>query len=280
MNSEEFGLVAAQQLLQCEDLHYGYWDKNLPLQLSNLAIAQEKHTHVLLEAITKYSPPEARLLDVGCGIGTVMKRLLKADFNVDGLVPSVWMAKKAEENIATLTQANNSTIYCQAFQHFNTSQLTRLYDVVFFSESYQYIELSQGFSKLKEVLAPNGTVIIFDFFRKDDVEGQSPLGGGHSMEAFYRLLKAHQFMVVEDQDLTTYLSPNLKLISELLGQRILPFGHTLDTFLSSQYKIPYAIIKFFLRKQLAEFRFKYSQQRNQANFEKYKSYRLISLKHA
>lgn len=133
--------------------------------------------------------------------------------------------------------------------------------------------------KLKEVLRPEGIVIIFDFFRKDDIEGQSPLGGGHSMREFYQLIKKHHFTLQDDQDLTTYLSPNLRLVSELLGKRIIPFSKTLDTFLSTRYKISYAILRFFLRKHLQEFRFKYSEQRNQENFEKYKSYRLVTLKY-
>ena len=35
MDSKEFGLVAAQQLFQVEDLHYGFWDLDEVINLSN-----------------------------------------------------------------------------------------------------------------------------------------------------------------------------------------------------------------------------------------------------
>jgi SAM-dependent methyltransferase len=278
MNSEEFGLIAGQQLLRCEDLHYGYWDEGMDITLSNFLIAQQRHTEVLLQAIKKYlQSNDDLILDAGCGIGNTTRKFLSEGLRVDGLVPSEWMAEKARENIVNSNSSFKGTIYCTGFQDLDTQQLSEKFEMVFFSESYQYINLEEGFSKLSHILKDDGRVIIFDFFRKDDVEGKSPLGGGHSMREFYQCVEKHHYDIIEDEDLTTYLSPNLKLISELLSQRILPFGETLDTFLSSKYKIPYKMIKFFLRKNLEEFRFKYSEERNQENFEKYKSYRLIVL---
>ena len=40
MDSREAGLVLAQQLLGIDDLHYGWWDDDLDLTLSNLTTAQ------------------------------------------------------------------------------------------------------------------------------------------------------------------------------------------------------------------------------------------------
>lgn len=129
MNSEEFGLVAAQQLLQCEDLHYGYWDKDLPVTLNNLSIAQHKHTQVLLEAVIKNIKPMDRLLDVGCGIGTIMEHFLQQGLMVDGLVPSAWMTQQTTKR---LTPAHKTTVYCSTFQDFDVEQLLMPYDLVFF----------------------------------------------------------------------------------------------------------------------------------------------------
>ena len=51
MDSKEFGLVAAQQLFQVEDLHYGFWDSPSEATLNNWKSAQEKHTNFLFDYI-------------------------------------------------------------------------------------------------------------------------------------------------------------------------------------------------------------------------------------
>ena len=51
MDSKEFGLVAAQQLFQVEDLHYGFWNLDDKINLSNWKIAQERHTDFLFKYI-------------------------------------------------------------------------------------------------------------------------------------------------------------------------------------------------------------------------------------
>ena len=42
MNSKEFGLVAAQQLFQIQDLHYGFWEEGETPSTRNFLDAQEK----------------------------------------------------------------------------------------------------------------------------------------------------------------------------------------------------------------------------------------------
>ena len=54
MDSKEFGLVAAQQLFQVEDLHYGFWDEDQFASLSNWKQAQEKHTQFLFKYIESF----------------------------------------------------------------------------------------------------------------------------------------------------------------------------------------------------------------------------------
>ena len=73
------------------------------------------------------------------------------------------------------------------------------------------------------------------------------------------------------------MSPNLKLVNEVLVDRLLPFSETLNKFLSTRYPKIYRFFKWVLRKKISKLAFKYSEDRNEENFIKFKSYRLIVL---
>ena len=77
--------------------------------------------------------------------------------------------------------------------------------------------------------------------------------------------------------MTRNLSPNLKLVNDVIIDRLTPFSSTLNQFLFTRYKTFYKLIKWGLRKQLSKLAFKYSEDRNEENFIKFKSYRLIVL---
>eukprot|EP01047_Picozoa_sp_COSAG01_P033647 COSAG01_NODE_2485_length_7594_cov_36.632021_2_plen_91_part_00 len=83
------------------------------------------------------------------------------------------------------------------------------------------LDIDKSFDKLKHILSDTGQVIIFDFFQRDGVEGKSVMVGGHSMNLFYKKAKTHGFRILQDLDVTKNLSPNLKLINEILTQRLL-----------------------------------------------------------
>lgn len=281
MDSKEFGLVAAQQLFKVEDLHYGFWDDHEEATLSNWKKAQEKHTKFLFKHIFDHikgkNKSEIRLLDIGCGVGVTTKKLLELDYRVDGLVPYKWMADYASKLTSDYKDEFRGDIYDCKFEDFPIEQLKQRYDIAFFSESYQYVDMIKSFKVLDQILKDNGIVIIFDFFKRDDVTGKSPLGGGHSMNSFYNMVKDYNYSIKVDKDITKNVSPNLKLVNEVLVERILPFSDTFDKFMETRNKKIYSFIKWVLRKRISKMSFKYSNSRNEENFIKYKSYRLIVL---
>jgi len=137
--------------------------------------------------------------------------------------------------------------------------------------------MEESFSILNQILKPGGVIIIFDFFKQDNIEGKSPLGGGHSIGAFYNLVKQYNYNIIDDKDVTKNLSPNLKLVNDFLVDRFIPFSRTLNKFMLSRYKTLYKIFRWLLRKKIDKLSFKYSADRNEENFIKYKTYRLITL---
>ena len=78
--SHEFGL--AMGLLfgrfsyKMEDLHYGYWTDDLPVDIQNLPKAQAQFTELL---ISKIPQGVKRILDVGCATAT-----RRRSFSIEG----------------------------------------------------------------------------------------------------------------------------------------------------------------------------------------------------
>ena len=274
---KELGLVAAQQLFQVEDLHYGFWKKNQKVIFSDLVQAQQQYTEFLFQYIQSSIKDKTkdRILDVGCGIGVMTYKLLEQDYHVDGIVPSEWMANRAKQRISTSKNSKNGTIFHCSLENFIEPQ--KQYQTIFFSESFQYINLEEGFKKLRQILAEHGKIIIFDFFHKDRIAGRSPLGGGHSLQNFTKMCEKYQFELEQDLDVTENLAPNLDLLCDLIVHRFLPFSSSLGQFLSYRYPFIYKTIHFLFRKKLEKLKFKYSEKQNGENFKKYKSYRLMIL---
>ena len=61
-------------------------------------------------------------------------------------------------------------------------------------------------------------------------------------------------------------------------ERLVPFSNTFDKFMLTRHKSIYRMIKWLLRKRIDKLKFKYSNEKNEDNFKKFKTYRLIVLK--
>ncbi|MCH9853409.1 MAG: methyltransferase domain-containing protein [Alphaproteobacteria bacterium] len=271
MHSQEMGLLLAQKLLKLDDLHYGYWDQGLEVNIQNLYHAQARYSDILfghIDALTNNNK-NASILDVGCGVGENIKKLVDRGYAPDGLVPSQWMLEQCQLK-------SERPIYHCIFEDFPDTD--KRYDLVFFSESFQYVDMDKSFTLLQKMLNENGKILLLDFFTRDDIAGRSALGGGHSMAKFYQAAQQHGFRIIDEQDITQYVSPNLQLVHDILGTRIVPSLQILDEFLSAKSRFFYGtIFKMLFRKKLEKLRFKYGASRNAENFEKYKIYKIISL---
>ncbi len=103
------------------------------------------------------------------------------------------------------------------------------------------------------------------------------------MNQFYAELEKHPFTLLHDEDITSKVSPNIKLVDETLTQKLIPAGQTINRYLTDNYPKTYGLIKklfnLFLGKKLQKQKYKYfSGFRTQAVFERYKTYHLIVLK--
>jgi len=283
MTSRELGLVLAQQLLDVEDLHYGLWDADLAVSLGNVALAQQRYTAMLLALLERLLAgcSEPRLLDVGCGTGHMLQRLLEQGYRVDAVNPSAHLNKLVRERLAA-RPATATTLYETGFETLPFKQLQQHYDVLLFSESFQYIPLPDVFTQAPGLLRPGGRLVICDFFKTDahcdGGHGDRSFSGGHVLADFYRGVDASAFRISHDEDLTARVSPNIALLDEWLTQRLHPALLSIDDYLLGAYPRLTRVLKWLARHKLARARYKYlSGHRSQAVFEKYKSYRLLVL---
>ena len=266
VSTRELGLILAARLLKTEHLHYGLWRPDLEVTAANLPRAQEAYVERLLAMI----PAGVRtILDVGCGTGGVAQRLLAAGYTVEAISPSPPLTELVRRKLGPHFQ-----VYSTTLEGFNAS---RTYDLVLFSESFQYVPLRESLPKVASLLAPGGHALICDFFATD-VPGTSALRGGHRLSTFRALLTEHPFRVVADDDVTPAVAPNLALVDAWLTDYALPVWETLGYWLRARHPWLARLGRRLFRRRLERLAFKYfSHQRTPETFARFKSYRFILL---
>lgn len=202
----DVGLAMIHWLTGGESLHYGIWD-GLQVNAGNLRAAQEAYTKRLLALLP---PAPARVLDVGGGAGWTARHLIARGYSVEIVVPSAFLAGRCREN------APAATVHECTFQDYAG---TGPFDVVMFSESFQYIPLDDSLPRVPGLLAPGGVVVIADCFRSEsyrgrNVHGPQP-GGGHPLAAFRARLD--DWTVTHEEEITDTVAPSIDLEQELFN---------------------------------------------------------------
>jgi SAM-dependent methyltransferase len=272
VDSKEVGLLAGlyvvNYFVDAHDLHYGYWDEGLNVHVRNLPRAQDAYSEFLISQIPQGT---RRILDVGMGAGKLAWQLRDRGFDVEGVSPSGLLTQHARERLGTDFKIHEG--------RFEDVDLPGSYDLVLFSESYQYIDLPTTFAKPLSVLGPGGHILICDFFKRD-VSGKSVVGGGHALSGFLEELKRHPLEIVTDLDITAQTAPNLDLVGDM-GERLMrPLGELAVYTMEHNYPRLWRLLRWRYRRKLEKLRWKYtSGERSAASFAKHKTYRLFLLRH-
>ena len=179
--SREVGLeiasICGRYFLKLEDLHYGYWTPDLAVDIVNLHKAQQNYTQFL---ISHLPAGVHTILDVGFGTGGVSRRLIERGYKVDGVSPSSFFADQGWQLLGD--QVN---IFECRYEDVETE---KRYDVVLFSESFQYVHVVTALEKTCGLLNDGGYMLICDVFRKE-MEGRRHQKGGHRLDKFRELMK-------------------------------------------------------------------------------------------
>lgn len=263
----EIGTICGRHLLNVEHLHYGYWTKDSKVDLANLPAAQKKYTDFLMSNI-----PDGvhSILDVGCGMGQTAKRLTEAGYKVDGVSPSSFLAQQAR----ALLQEKSEIFEC----FYEQLQTEKRYDLVLFSESFQYIDPETAIKKTLSLLNPDGHILICDIF-KVDINEKSPISGGHNLTKFLTMMSEYPVKLVKNLDITEETAPSRDIENHICKDVLEPVSMLLGKLLQSRYPLLSKFLKWKYRKKIEKIRRKYfSDQRTAEIFKKFKTYRLLLYK--
>lgn len=280
MDSRELGLVLGQQLLGIDDLHYGLWYDDIERRLGNLPIAQQRYTELLVSALPA-AAEGVRLLDVGCGTGHILVQLLARGYHVDGVSPAEGLSRLVRQRLDRL-ESHDTHLYESTFEALPIDEMAGRYDAVFFSESFQYINLDAALRDTQRLLKPGGRVVICDFFKTAEAAQAGAdaklIGGGHALSTFYAKVAASPYEITRDEEVTRLVSPNIDVLNDYLVNTVKPAGETFWRYLRDNYPKLSWLAGLFLRKKMAKLQAKYfSGRRDGATFERLKSYHLLVL---
>lgn len=262
----EFGLIFAEYFLGTDDLHYGLWTGDLEPTVHNLPRAQRRYTEALIGAI-----PEgvSRILDVGCGSGSMALELLRRGYEVDCVSPSALLVERARDKLGSRADV----FHCR-FENLDTS---RRYDLVLFSESFQYIPMRRALKQAARYLDGHGHVLICDFFQARITTG-APLGGGQPWHEFPGTCEATGFSIVSDVDITAQVAPTVDVFNDMAQRLVRPSWNLAGDLLRRRVPRLSRFLRWLLRRRLEKIEQRYmSGERTSERFSHYKTYHRILL---
>ena len=260
----DIGLAIGRFFLNTEDLHYGYWPKGKTATIQNFSEAQKAHSKLIIHHIPDGTQ---RILDVGSGSGNLALKLINKGFQVDCVIPSEFLAEQVRAKLG-----NQSTIHICGFEDVPESEK---YDLILFSESFQYVKLGESMVKIMTMLNPGGHLLICDFFRRD-VPGKSPMGGGHSWQGFQDIITKHPLKMVTDLDITKETAPTIDLLAKFNADVVTPISEMSGEYLIDHYPRITRLLQWKFKKRIEKIsRIYLSGAVNGYSFKQFKEYHLL-----
>jgi SAM-dependent methyltransferase len=263
----EIGLLIFKYFLDTEYLHYGFFNDGLAYEVRNIHQAQINYAEFLKGNIPR---GVKTILDVGCGSGRFALELINSGYEVDCVSPGTILTEHVRKLVG-----DRSTIFNSRFEDVATD---KKYDLILFSESYQYINMDASSTNAIKFLNPGGHIMICDFF-KTDPENKSLLGGGHKFDEFIQTLKKYPLEIIKEQNITKETSPTVDLANKLTMEVAFPAYRLIFMLVEDRFPLVAKFIKWKYKKKLQKLETKnFGGQRNGENFMKYKRYMFYLLR--
>lgn len=258
------GFLAGRYFVGTKDLHYGFWQDDVEPIIRNLPRAQEEYCQFIL----KHIPADAaRVLDVGCGAGSVAAHIVARGQKVDCVSPSSFLNSQARELLGDKVR-----IFECDYEDYQT---TTKYDCVLFCESFQYVKMERGLKNVAEQLRSGGQLVICDFFRVRDAE-RSPISGGHPWDDFQRIIANSPFRLIEDIDITARTAPTFTVIDSAFTKVLQPIWDEVDRASEATHPWVTKCVNWMFKNKFDKVKKKYfTHERSAENFCKFKTYRLM-----
>ena len=261
------GLLIGKFFMDTEELHYGYWPNDKTATAQNFSEAQERHSQLIIDNIPK---GVKKILDVGSGSGSLAKKIVALGYQVDCVIPSEFLADKVQQKLD-----GSSKIHITKFEDLDISNN---YDLILFSESFQYVHLIKSIDKILSILDKNGYLLICDVFHKN-VSGVSPMRGGHRLDLFENEIGKTDLVKKTDIDITLETAPTWDFLNQFLNEVAIPISDMSHSYMKYKYPKLIKFIKWKYRNRLEKIKKVWlSNELTGENFAKFKSYRLFLYK--
>ena len=210
-------------VLKNDFLHYGYFEDTnkdpRTISLKDIDGAQLDYAKLFLAQITDTQNP---VLDIGCGMGGLIKLLLKHQYLPVGITPD-------EHQVQYICQKyQNVEMHHCKFEDFKDH--SSRFGTLITSESLQYLKLDQALPLIQKIMLPNGKWLICDYFRTQNNAFEK---SGHQLDTFLNALKTHNLNVTYQKDITQNVAVTLDYLYYMAQNLGLP---VLD-FLTKKYEI-------------------------------------------
>ncbi len=257
-------MVLSRFFFNTEHLHFGFWPDDLSVNIDNLKKAQDLHSNQILKSI----PNDVKtILDVGSGSGGLAEKLVGSGYKVECVSPSEYLSDAIEKKLKSSVVVHRST-----FEKFETQ---KKYDLVLFSESFQYVNINKTLNKLPDIIKDKGHLLICDFFRQPGT-GTKPLGGGHDWQIYQNNLGDHDFAIVKDIDITKETARTYDLINQIINEVVDPVRDLSAKYLDSHYPKGMRLLKWYFDKKIRRInRIYFSGNMTGEMFNKLKTYRIL-----
>ena len=261
------GLLIGKFFMDTEELHYGYWPNDKTATAQNFSEAQERHSQLIIDNIPK---GVKKILDVGSGSGSLAKKIVALGYQVDCVIPSEFLADKVQQKLD-----GSSKIHITKFEDLDISNN---YDLILFSESFQYVHLIKSIDKILSILDKNGYLLICDVFHKN-VSGISPMRGGHRLDLFENEIEKTDLVKKADIDITLETAPTWDFLNQFLNEVAIPISDMSHSYMKYKYPKLIRFMKWKYRNRFEKIRkVWFTNELTGKNFAKFKSYRLFLFK--
>ena len=239
-----FELYVLSEVLKLPSLHYGFWDTGTAsdcLDLDELRCAQGRFRDELLSAI-----PEGvtNVLDVGAGIGDSAFEMVRRGYNVVAISPD-----RNHEKYFVGCSSPRLCFRCSTLEKFQTDSR---FDLLYFSESINYIDREFGLRQSCRLTKPGGHLLVSGTFRSP---GKQPYPEGFDLAEleYVKQAEASGFELVEARDITENVLPTVRLARRAITDYLPPLREMGKAFLETRTPVSRALLKWALARSRRSF---------------------------
>jgi len=190
--------------------------------------------------------------------------LLARGYSVDVVSPGQILTDYARAKLG-----GKAGIFQKKFEDIVTD---KKYDLILFSESFQYIPMDKSIPGALNLLNPGGYIIVSDFFA-DDPERKSKLGGGHDYRKWLDIKTSFPIETLAEKDITAETSVTIEIVNQLNAEVVHPVWKSSWALAEDRFPFIVKIVRRIYRKKLAKIENKhFTGERNGEMFRKYKKY--------